>query len=201
DCRDSAQLRRSLRIPLSRQLQYEISAHGKPRQGKAGKVIALDQALRYRGNIAGQSGVIEHGSNALRAAAVALIHAHDIHACGQALLCDTQHVLCFAGALEPVDDDYGEGLGPVLLPITVAEDFYPGLNFDKPLFGMWQKDFPLEEKAAERLEMTSAKTTAGLERFAIDLRTRHELILNGYATERSVCFHSGVTYADLRVHL
>ena len=89
-----------------------------------------------------------------------------------------------------MDDDYGEGLGPVLLPITVAEDFYPGLNFDNPLFGMRQKDFPLEEKAAERLEMTSAKTTAGLERFAIDLRTRHELILNGYATERMLSLGS-----------
>src|SRR5437879_13505087 len=55
---------------------------------------------------------------------------------------------------------------------------------------MRQKDSPLEEKAAERLEMTSAKTTAGLERFAIDLRTRHELILNGYATERMLSLGS-----------
>src|SRR3989442_6185485 len=171
-------------MPLSRQLQYEISAHGKSRQGKARNVIAIDQALRYRGDIAGQSGVIEHGSNALRAAAVALIHAHHIHACGQALLCETQHVLRFAGALEPVDDDYGEGLGPVLLPITVAEDFYPGLNFDKPLFGMRQKDFPLEEKAAERLEMTSAKTTAGMGHLSLAFRHRPDLIFNRYATER-----------------
>src|SRR5207247_11286807 len=104
----------------------------------------------------------------------------------------TQHVLCCAGALEPVDDDYGEGLGPVLLPITVAEDFYPGLNFYKPLFGMRQKDFPLEEKAAERLEMTSAKTTAGLERFAIDLRTRQELIITVYATERMLSLGTDV---------
>lgn len=96
-----------------------------------------------------------------------------------------------------MDSNYGEGLGPVLLAITVAEDFYPRLNFDKPLFGMRQKDFPWEEKAAERLQMTSAKTTPGLERFVIDLRARHELILNGGATERMLGFQPGVTYADL----
>ena len=94
-----------------------------------------------------------------------------------------------------MDGDYGEGPGPVGLPITVAENFCPRLYFNQPLFGWRQKDFPWQEKAAERLEMTSAKTAAGLERFVIDLRTRHELILNGYATERM--FHSGVTYADL----
>ena len=94
-----------------------------------------------------------------------------------------------------MDDDYGEGLGPVLLPMTVGEDSHSRLNFDKPFFGWRQKDFPSQEKAAERLEMTSAKTAAGLERFVIDLRTRHELILNGYATERMLSL--GVTYADL----
>lgn len=96
-----------------------------------------------------------------------------------------------------MDDDYGEGLGPVLLPMTVGEDSHSRLNFDKPFLGMRQEDFPWEEKAAERLQMTSAKTTAGLERFVIGLRTRHELILNGYVTERMLGFQLGVTYADL----
>ena len=96
-----------------------------------------------------------------------------------------------------MDDDYGEGLGPVLLPMTVGEDSHSRLNFDKPFLGMRQEDFPWEEKAAERLQMTSTKTTAGLELFVIGLRTRHELILNGYVTERMLGFQPGVTYADL----
>jgi hypothetical protein len=96
-----------------------------------------------------------------------------------------------------VDDDYGEGLGPVLLPMAVGEDSHSRLNFDKPFLGMRQKNSPWKEKAAERLQMTSAKTTAGLEGFVIDLRSRHELILNGDAMERMLGFHPGVTYADL----
>jgi hypothetical protein len=100
-----------------------------------------------------------------------------------------------------VDDDYGESFRPVLLPVTVGKNSYSRLNFDKPLFGTRQDDFPWKEKAAERLQMTSAKATAGLEGFVIDLRSRHELILNGGAMECMLGFHRGVTYADLRVHL
>ena len=85
--------------------------------------------------------------------------------------------------------------------MTMAEGFYPRFNFDEPLFSWRKDDFPGQEKAAEGLQMASAKTPAGLEGFVIGLRTHHRLILNGDTRERMLSFPSGVIHADLRVHL
>jgi len=66
----------------------------------------------------------------IHAAAVALIHAHNIHSSDQAVSRDPKHVLRFARALKSVYDDESEGAGPLLLPVTVAEHGNTVFHFD-----------------------------------------------------------------------
>ena len=49
---------------------------------------------------------------------------------------DTGHVLRIAGALQPVNDDDGEGILSVALPMAVAEDSDAGFHFDTT--GFWR---------------------------------------------------------------
>ena len=76
--------------------------------------------------------MIERGREPTRPATVALIHAHDIHSCSQALRRDADGIAGIAGTFQTVNDDSCQGLRTIGLPMAMAKDLHAGLDFDEP---------------------------------------------------------------------
>jgi hypothetical protein len=66
--------------------------------------------------------VVERGAERFRAAAIAHIHAHHIHAGRERLGGGAQHVRRFAGAFQAMHDQNSERLPARLLPMTAAQN-------------------------------------------------------------------------------
>ncbi len=88
----------------------------------------------------------------VHAAAVALVHAHHVHARGQAVPRNSQHVLRFARSLQPMHHDQRQR-APIFLPVTVTQHRNAGLHFDQTLFGSRRVDSAWEKESSERLHM------------------------------------------------
>src|ERR1039458_6359415 len=88
----------------------------------------------------------------VHAAAVALVHAHHVHARGQTIPRDSQHVLRFARPFQPMHYDQRQR-APRLLPVTVTEHGNPRFHFDQTLFGRWQLDSAREKEGGKSLYM------------------------------------------------
>jgi len=87
----------------------------------------------------------------------------------------------------------------VRLPMAMTKYLDARLNFDQPLFGLWQTNASLNQKTCNRLHVPAAQPATWRERtrLLLCLRNTHTLILN-----RSEQFSSwSFSYADLRVHL
>ena len=131
--RDRSKLRRRLRSPLSRQLQHDVAAHREADQRQARNAVARDDLARHRRDIVRQPRVIEHRSERVRAATVALVVADHIHPRGQRLLGDAEHVLRIARPFEPVHNNDGQRVRSIRLPVAVAKHLDAGRDFDQPL--------------------------------------------------------------------
>ena len=68
-------------------------------------------------------------------ATVTLVDPHDIHTCSQAFLRNAAHVAGVTGAFKAMNDDQGEGLTAVRLPVTLAENADSGRNLEIAVFG------------------------------------------------------------------
>ncbi len=147
--------------PFASQLEHKIAAHGVARQRKARNVILLDDVARHCGNIRRAPGMIERGSERIGAAAIALVHADHIHAGGQSLLRDAQHVFRFAGALQTMHDDDGQRILPVRLPMALAQHADAGLDFDQAFLVRRQREMATEQEAANGLQMPAAQKSPG----------------------------------------
>ena len=71
---------RAFDAPFASELQDEVPTHGKPSESETADLVLIHKILGYRRDVARQAGVIERGGFAIRTAAVALIHADDVHA-------------------------------------------------------------------------------------------------------------------------
>lgn len=81
--------------------------------------------------------MIKCRSQVIGAAARALVHAHNIHAGGQSLLCHAQHVVRFRRSFKSVHHYYGKRSLAIDLPMTMAKHVNPRLNFDQAFFRFW----------------------------------------------------------------
>ena len=123
--------------PLARRLQHEIAAHRKTDQCEARHAL-FHEVARNRSDVGREAGVVECGSKVIGPAAVALVHTNHVHAGGQALLRDSDHVARFAGTFQAVYNDHGQSLAAVFLPMTMAQDLYAGRDLDEPFLGFGQ---------------------------------------------------------------
>jgi hypothetical protein len=119
--------------------------------------------------------MIERRRKSVRIAAIALIHAHYVHAGSQALRRNAQHVLRVTRSLQPVDQNDRERMVPLRLPMAMAQNPYPGLNFDEALLWRSQLKTPVKEKAGQRLNVSATHVPPCNE--ISGLRIPHELIL------------------------
>ena len=107
--------------------------------------------------------MVQGGRFAIGAAAVALIHTHNVQARGHALAGNSHHVRRIAGTFQTVDDDDGERVLAVRLPVAMAQDPYSGLHFDHACFGCGQDDAPLQEEIGDGLAMAALEAASWLE--------------------------------------
>ena len=84
--------KRRLRAPLAGKLEHEIAAHGVTNQRDAFEAEARSEAMDNGAHISRAAGVIERGSERIAAAAVAHIHADDVHARGEGAPGNALHV-------------------------------------------------------------------------------------------------------------
>ena len=75
------------------ELQHEVAAHGVADQSDGLQRMSGDEVMHHVIDIGGHAGVIERGGEALRAAAVAHVHANDIAAGMPKLICIPDDVL------------------------------------------------------------------------------------------------------------
>ena len=92
----------------------------------------------------------------VHAATIALIHAHHVHARGQTVPRDSQHVLRFARSLQPVHHDQRQR-SPVLLPVTVAQQRNAGFHFDQTLLSSRWVDSARQKEGSESLHVPAAQ--------------------------------------------
>lgn len=68
-----------------------------------------------------------------------------------------------------MDDDDGQGVLTVGLPVTVAENPYSGFNFHQPRLASGQCNPPPQEEAGDGLHMPTLQKTPGNEFFGCGL--------------------------------
>src|SRR5579863_5239966 len=94
------------------------------------------------------------------AAAVALVHAHHVHALSHALRRNAQHVLGFARTLEAVHNNQRQRLFAVGLPVAVAKHLNARFNFDQSLFGWGDAEAPWEKETSQGLAMSATQSAS-----------------------------------------
>jgi hypothetical protein len=122
------------RAPLAGELEHEIAAHGVADQRDALEAEARGEVADHGAHIGRAAGVIERGSERIAAAAVAHVHADDVHARGEGARGDAEDVAGIGRALEAVHQHRGEPRGALRLglPSAVAENAagIGGIDFD-----------------------------------------------------------------------
>ncbi len=76
---------------------------------------------QHRRHIAAHAAVVQRGRQRIRAAAVAHVHAHHVHARAPQLVRIAHNVLRVRRTLKPVHQHDGHRLAPVRLPVAVAQ--------------------------------------------------------------------------------
>src|ERR1700704_1254940 len=108
--------------------------------------------------------MVERRSQAFRAATVSLVEADNVHAQGQPLRGNPEHVLGFARTFQPVDQNGSQGILTIGLPVAVSQNLHPRFYLDQSCFSRRQGDSPCQEKAGEGLTVPAAKTSARAEK-------------------------------------
>ena len=152
--RNGAELRRSFPSPFSSELEHQIAAHGESREGEAGNPVLVDQVLGDCGYIPRASRMIERRRQSVCAAAIALVHAHYIHARSHALRGDTQHVLRLAGTFKAMHDNHSQRIFPIGLPVAMTQHLRAGFDFDQSLFGGRKRNSPGQKETCQGLKMS-----------------------------------------------
>ena len=141
--------------------------------------ILIDQVLGYGSHVLRSAGMVERGSQGFRAATVPLVHADHVHAQGQPLGGNPEHVLGFARTFQAVDHNDGQRVLTLGLPVAMCQNLYPRLDLDQPRLAGRQGYSPRQEKAGQGLPVPAAQTSARQENRRFCLRGLHSLILNG----------------------
>ena len=120
--------------PLAGELEHEIAAHGVADQRHALEAEARGEVAHHGAHVSRAAGVIERGREGIAAAAVAHIHADDVHARGEGARGNALHVPGIGRALEAVHQHRSEPRSALRLrlPVAVAEDAagIGGIDFD-----------------------------------------------------------------------
>src|SRR5579883_1525253 len=113
-------------------------------------------------------------------AAIALIDADHVHAGGEALLRESDHITGFARAFQAMHDQHGEGTAAIWLPVALAQNRNAGLDFDQAVVRLRKVGPAREEETGEGLQVAAAQKRARRERLEtrVRLRAPHSLILN-----------------------
>ena len=173
-----AELGRAFPSPFACKFQDQIAAHGKSSEGEARDVIVRDEMAGDGGDVGRASGMVERGRDAISASAIALIHANHVHSARQTFRGDAQHVSGIAGTFESVDDDHGESVRAIRLPVAMAKDFRSIFDINQSRLTGRRDDMTRKQKAANGLQMSAAQSTARLKCWFV-LRGPHGFILNG----------------------
>jgi len=112
------------RAPLAGQFEHHVAAHGVANQRHALEAETLGEVANHRAHIGGAAGVKERRRKRIGAAAIAHVHADDVHARVPGSLRDATNVARVGGTVEPVYKDGRQPRGPhrFRLPMAVAED-------------------------------------------------------------------------------
>ena len=126
--------KRRQRAPLTGELEHEIAAHGVADQRHAFKTEARGEVADHRAHVGRAAGVIQRGRERIGAAAVAHVHADDVHARGESAHGDAPHVAGIGRAFEAVHQHRGETRSALRfrLPMAMAENAagVGGIDFD-----------------------------------------------------------------------
>ena len=145
------------RAPLAGELENEIAAHGVADQRHALQAEALGEMAHHRAHVGGAAGVIERRSERLGAAAVAHVHADNVHAGSPGARGDAPHVARIGRAFEAVHEHRREpgGAHRFRLPMAMAEDAAAigGIDFDGFGDGGQMKRGTREKVANDGLQM------------------------------------------------
>src|SRR5580700_565446 len=179
DRRNCAELGWPFLSPFSCELEHEIAAHGESSESEPGNPVLELQIFSNGSNILGAPRVIQSRRQRVRAAAIALVHAHHVHARGHTLRRNAQHVLGFTRTLEAVHNNHRQRVFPVCLPMAVAQYLNARFNFDQALFGWGDAEAPWEKETSQRLAMSAAQSASWHKLLRYRLRSSHTLILNG----------------------
>ena len=123
--------------------------------------------------------MVQRRSQGIGAAAIPLIHTDYVHAQGQALGGDPQHVIRFARPLQAVDENCRQRVPAIALPVAMGENFNAWLYFDQPSLGSRQRDVARENEVDQSLPMPPAQAPSRQEDRRFRLPSLHPLILNG----------------------
>ena len=112
------------RAPLAGQFEHHVAAHGVANQRHALEAETLGEVANHRAHICGAAGVKERRRKRIGAAAVAHVHADDVHSRVPGSLRDALNVARVGGTIQPMHEHGREPRGPhrFRLPMAVAED-------------------------------------------------------------------------------
>ena len=88
--------------------------------------------------------MIKHRSERIRAAAVALVVADHIHPRMERFLGNAEHISRFAGAFEAVNDNNGQRVRSIRLPMAMAKHPDARRNLDQAFLGRWHMKASLD---------------------------------------------------------
>ena len=133
---DCTQRFRHGRAKLSGHLGHQISAHGVAGEEDLLETVSVRELFENGPIIRAHTGIVKSGRQSFGAAAIPLVHAHDVEAAMESLLCDPADVIGIAGTLQAVDDDNdGRVLALPRLPVAMGEQMGFRIDLEQPGFG------------------------------------------------------------------
>ena len=155
------------RAPLAGELEHEISAHGIADQRNAREAEARREVAHHGTHVGRATRVIERRREGIAAAAVAHIHADNVHARGESARGYALHVAGIGRALEAVHQHRSEPRSAFSIgqPVAVAEDAATigGIDFHGFSDGGQAKRRPGKKVADDSLQMAVGKPARGFE--------------------------------------
>ena len=159
--------KRRQRAPLAGELEHEIATHGVSDQRNALEAEARGEVAHHGAHVSRAAGVIERGRERITAAAVAHVHADDVHARGESAHGDAPDVTGIGRALEAVHQHRGEPRSALRfrLPVAVTEDAtgISGIDFDGLSDAGKAKRRPGKKVADDGLQVTVGEPGMGFE--------------------------------------
>ncbi len=168
---DELRGRGAIATEFARELEDEIAAHRKAAERDVRQAVLLDERAHHRAHVARHPAVVERGAEPFGAAAVAHVHADDVHPRGPGFVRRPNDVLRFARAFESVDEDDREGLLALRLPVAAAQHFDVRLDAEQARLGCGQQVAARQQPARDRLRVGAAQQAMRHE--WIGRRSRH----------------------------